>query len=407
MTHFSRGPARILLFSQRHCKDKDVVANAALYELEDLIRQIDDVDIVSGQAENFGGFEFDEILDAVSLRRLITHKLGRTAIGGRLRDLARRADLAGLAKKKVTGCGRARAAAQRYDLFFAVLSEPWEIKNIDCEENFPRCDFSLCYLIESWQRDIPHLEHLKRYYSRFDAIFSCHAHMCEDIERILGRPCTYLPPGIDAIRFSPLPTMPKRTIDVLNIGRRSAVTHAALVLQAQRRDFFYVYDTTRQLRFARHDEHRMLLAEKLKRTRYFFAYPARVDRPELHQGHLEIGYRFVEGAAAGAVMLGLRPPTAEARDLLAWQDAVIELPFDAADVVEVIERLDADPERLACIRRNGIVHGLRRLDWAHSWQKILAVAGLPPTEKLLQRLETLNRMAATAENLRPLERVGR
>jgi len=39
-----------------------------------------------------------------------------------------------------------------------------------------------------------------------------------------------------------------------------------------------------------------------------------------------------------------------------WQDAVIRLPFDSPDTGEILEALDADPQRIERIRRENVHH---------------------------------------------------
>ena len=395
MTDQTQENPRTLLYSQRF--EKDVVTKASFYEFEDVVADIDDVTIIENKNETLGSTELDEIFDKISIRRLITHHIGRTEIGRILQQTARRSGLSVIGKKRGLSLNSS-IKGKTFDLFFLIVSEPWEAEEICSRYDWHSlARLSACYIVESWKQDTSALQYLKKYFSRFDALFSAQAHMCEHIERICQRPCIYLPPGIDAMRFCPVVRHPERTIDVMSIGRRSRVTHDALLAHVRNKDFFYLYDTSRQLRFSRHDEHRALLAEQLKRTRYFLAYPARIDRPELHQGHLEMAFRYIEGAAAGTVMLGMLPSPAEGRQLLDWEDAVIDLPFDAADIVEIIDDLDTQPQRLSRISRSGVVNVLRRFDWLHSWQKILHAVGLAPTPRLLERQEALNRLADMVE----------
>ena len=51
-------------------------------------------------------------------------------------------------------------------------------------------------------------------------------------------------------------------------------------------------------------QHRELFANMAKRSRYFLVSPAKIDRTDETRGQVEIGHRYFEGAAAGAVMIG-------------------------------------------------------------------------------------------------------
>ena len=104
------------------------------------------------------------------------------------------------------------------------------------------------------------------------------------------------------------------------------------------RRIFYFYDTVRasgrrgkQLTFhvGNPAEHRLFLASVLRRSRYYLAYRSRVNEPEQTEGREEISGRFYEGAAAGAVLLGEPPRSAEFDRQFDWTDAVVRLPFDS------------------------------------------------------------------------------
>jgi len=45
-------------------------------------------------------------------------------------------------------------------------------------------------------------------------------------------------------------------------------------------------------------------------------------------------------------------------------DAIIATPFDEPRVANVIDQLDADPERVARIRTNNVVNSLLKSDWS-------------------------------------------
>jgi hypothetical protein len=238
--------------------------------------------------------------------------------------------------------------------------------------------------------------------SRFDRIYVSTLHSVDGLARLTGRPCTYLPPGVDALRFAPYPDPPPRGIDVCGIGRRSDVTHRALLEAARERGLFYYYDTVRgsgagarQISFevANPAEHRLVYSQLLKRSRYFIANRARANEPEMTRGIDEIGARFAEGAAAGAVMIGEPPRNETFRELFDWPDAVVPAPFDAPRIGELIASLDADPARVARIRRDGVENSLLRNDWTYRLRTILTDAGLPATPAMLQREARLRALA--------------
>lgn len=109
-----------------------------------------------------------------------------------------------------------------------------------------------------------------------------------------------------------------------------------------------------------------------------------------------MGFRFFEGAAAGAVMFGEPPDTEIFRGLFDWPDAVVRVPYDSPDAPAMLSALDQDPERLARIRRDNVVNSLLRHDWLHRWRKLLELAGLEPSAAFYQREERLQQLANLA-----------
>jgi hypothetical protein len=93
---------------------------------------------------------------------------------------------------------------------------------------------------------------------------------------------------------------------------------------------FYVYDTTSlsDADTLDHREHRDLVASLAKRSRFFLVAPAKMDASGECQGQSEIGSRYYEGAAAGAVLIGSKPDGDPFQELFGWPDAVVDINAD-------------------------------------------------------------------------------
>jgi hypothetical protein len=254
--------------------------------------------------------------------------------------------------------------------------------------------------MEIWSDMLP--GYLVELLSDFDHIFISCRNSVEDVARMTGRPCTFLPLAADVLRFAPSSVDDARPIDVSYIGRRSQVTHRALVEHASRQKFFYFYDTVaasgsdmsnRTFRVDQPEEHRLLLASLLKRSRYFVANRSYVNRPEFTAGREEISPRFFEGAASGAVMIGVPPRSPDFQTLFNWPDAVIPVPFDSPDIGRIIVELDSDPERLRTIRQNNVRNAAMKHDWLHRIQVVFDALDLPYTEKMRTRARRLEQIA--------------
>ena len=376
----------VLLLSMRRLAD--VVAFCLQYEFEDVIAEVTGADRL----------DVDDRPRLEWSRR--AYKLARLASGSR--RLAR-------------ACAP-RPATQRlqkdYELFFPVFNHAHELYALATLPDWRRrCRVAACYVNELWAHELP--EYLLELLAEFDHVFLGVRHGVAEVARIVGRPCSYLPLAVDVLRFSPRPDAPPRAIDVCNIGRRSAVTHQALLRLARERSAFYYYDTVaksggsgKQRTFRVDDpaEHRLLLASLLKRSRYFLANRGRINEPELTRGQDEIAGRFYEGAAAGAVMLGEAPRTPEFAQQFDWSDAVIPLPFDAPDADRVLLELDSEPERIARIRSDNVAQAALRHDWVHRLLRAYDTLGLRPTPAMLARERRLRELAARASELGAAER---
>jgi len=192
---------------------------------------------------------------------------------------------------------------------------------------------------------------------------------------------------------------------VCNIGRRSPVTHRALLDHAERRQSFYYYDTVaasgadlkhRTFHVDSPDEHRRMLAAILKHSSYFIANRSYVNKPEFLAGRDEISSRFYEGSAAGTVMIGEEPRTEYFKRQFDWPDAVIHVPFDSPDIGHILVDLNRNAERLRTVRRNNVREAALRHDWLHRIQVVFDTFGLPPTEKMRARAQRLERIASQA-----------
>ena len=321
---------QVLLLSQRRISD--LVAFCLAYEFEDTFQAVTGAERID--ATDLPSLEFS--------RR--AYKLARAATGS-LRTAQR-----------LTPSPRGMVTLERdYELFFPIFSNAFELYSLATLPNWrQRCRKAACFITEVWTDQLP--EYLLELLSGFDHIFLGLQHCVDDVARNTGRPCSHLPLATDVLRFAPaMPNQP-RPIEVCNIGRRSPVTHRALLADAERRDSFYYYDTVaasgsdlkqRTFRVDNAAEHRLMLATILKHSRYFIANRSHVNNPEFTAGRDEISARFYEGVAAGTAMIGEAPRTEAFQRQFDWPDAVIHLPFDSPDVCRYPGRPEPRPGAIA------------------------------------------------------------
>ena len=340
-------------------------------------------------------YEFEDVVHAVDSVGLVAPSARPETPLTRLGDRVRRASGRPVAQPAL----RPTEVTGLFDLFFAVFTFAHKTPNLEALRGLrERCDKAVCFIVELFtehvERDRAYLELLGEF--GFDRILVMNPRPRDEIARLTGAPVEFMPLGVDAVRFAPVPLTPARTIDFYQFGRRSPVTHAAALEMARRDGAFYVYDTVFNVPLEDHATHRELMAEHMKRSRYFFSYRPGED---LDRGRNDdvLSSRYFEAAAGGAVLLGSHPRTPEYEACFGWPDSTIEIPYEARDLREIVADLDSQPERLARARAHNVVNSLRRHDWVHRWAQVLDAAGLPHTEAMTERMARLEDLAAMAE----------
>lgn len=354
---------RILIFSQRNIFSKALFRRPH-YEFEDIISQIDSAEILAPQE------------DLSTLHHTIA-KL-----------LAYHAPIAlnpGIPTTQIK---------RHYNLFVAICGSPADLLMVNTVSNWrDTCDRSVCLMDELWVKQIGNYRHFLRILEKFDVVMLYYSHSVEALSEQIGRKCVFMPPGIDTILFCPYPELPKRVIDICSIGRKSEVTHRQLLKMANNNGLFYLHDSIAGDQAINLVEHRALMANIAKRSRYFIVNPGLIDRPEIRGDQIEIGNRYFEGSAAGAIMVGEYPHNGEFEKLFDWPDAVIHLPYNSSNIDTIINDLDKQPERQDRIRRINVAQALMRHDWLYRWEAMLKTVGLEPLPQFLQRKERLRRLA--------------
>jgi hypothetical protein len=233
---------------------------------------------------------------------------------------------------------------------------------------------------------------------RCDVVFVGCAGSVDALSEVIGRPCVHLPPSVDALRFDPFPRGLERNIDVFGMGRRDEDQHNLLRVWARERGRFYLYDTLDSIgNLKDHWQHREHFIELVQRSRYFIVNPAKLDKSGHTGGQEEVGFRYYEGAAGGAILIGDPSSSEIFKRLFPHEDAVFSIQDASGGFPGLVEELDAQPERLERIRRMNVANILRNHDHAHRWASVLAALDMAPTEALTARLAELDERASLLE----------
>jgi hypothetical protein len=357
------GKPRVLIFSLRNILGK-ALFRCPHYEFEDIICEIDTAELLAPE---------------------VNPSSMRSAFATRLAYHAPIALNPGI---------RRTAANTQYDVFFTICGFPQDLLMVNAVSNIKElCRTSVCLLDELWIKEIVKHRHFLHILAQFDVVMLYYSQTVKPLSERIGRKCVFLPPGVDAILFCPYPDLPERVIDVYSMGRRSEITHRKLLRMVRESGLFYLYDSISGSQAINSKEHRALFANVAKRSRYFIVYPGCIDQPEKRGNQFEIGNRYFEGAASGAIMVGEPPKNEKFERLFDWPGAVTNLPYDSCGIDTVIQDLDRDRERQAKIRRTGVVQALTRYDWVYRWEAVLKTTGLEPMQGALERKVRLSKLA--------------
>lgn len=367
-TRAENGVPRILLVTQRGLQP--VASRGLRFEFEDQVQELDAADLAGPDGP---------VIASPLLRRAA--RVAERAVPGVTSVLA----------------GERPPLAARYDVVFVALEALSDLLVLQpLAWLLRRARVSVCFVDEVWRKGLRRRGGELRLLRAFDRVLVGTAGSVEELQALSGRPCSYLPPSVDAAALCPYPGGPTRAIDVYSMGRRSPKTHEALLGLAERRGWFYLYDTLAANRVPSHREHRRQLGNLLRRTRYFLAYPGKADAAGQTGGQAEVGFRYFEGTAAGALLVGEAPATPWFERLFGWPDAVAPLAWGATAVEEALAPLEDDPPRVERARRANVTGALLRHDHVYRWAEVLRAVELPETAAMERRRRELRRLAELA-----------
>jgi hypothetical protein len=344
------------------------------YEAQDVLTEIADVDLIA--LETGSGFHTKEKWQ----RRLLYHDLSNRLIF------------------QNPGLRRVRLNTD-YDLFVVHCQTYWDLLYVNAVEGWKdRCKTSVCWIDELWVSALPHYRHWLHALTQFDHVFVGFKGTAGPLSKAINQRCHWLPGAVDTLRFTPYPNPPARVIDVYSIGRRWEGIHQSLLSASAHGDIFYVYDTFPSVftEVYDHRQHRDHFASLAQRSKYFMVAPGKIDVPEETQGQVAIGFRYYEGAAGGAVMIGQPPNCEEFANMFSWPDAVIPVQTDGADILDVLASFESQPQRLSAISRRNASEALLRHDWLYRWKELFRIAGIEPTPAMQAREDRLKATADTA-----------
>lgn len=260
-------------------------------------------------------------------------------------------------------------------------------------------DIVAAYVFDSWL-----FECYPKYASELDHVFVPMPEIIEPLRAFLQVPVSLLPFASDVLTHGSGEA--DRPIDLMSYGRIPDAFEQAFSDRFNKPDSKHIYyrSTPRQgQRFPqqlsptdRETQHEMQLYNLLRRSKLSIAFDT------LYPGMRQFPFSFVtlrwfQSGAAGCGIVGKRPTTPLADELLDWQDATIELPDDPEASVDFIERLLSNPSRLLPIYQRNYLESLTRHDWRYRIEQMLTTLGVDLPDPLVNELRQIKLQAKAAK----------
>ncbi|HEY9907968.1 MAG TPA: glycosyltransferase [Thermosynechococcaceae cyanobacterium] len=252
-------------------------------------------------------------------------------------------------------------------------------------------DVVAAYVFDAWSPEIyPKLT------GQLDRLFVPMPEIIDLLRRQLKVPVSLLPFGADALGQGS--GRCDRPIDLMSYGRIPKADHTAFLsaFNHPNSDRLYYRSTPRQGEFfprdlyaqRRDSEDTALLYHLLRKSKLTLAYDTL--QPGMRQfPHSFVTLRWFQGGAAGCAIVGKRPTTPLADELLDWEEATIELPDDPQHSVDCIQDLLQDTRRLEAIHQRNYLQNLRRHDWRLRIRDLLMELQVPLPEPLVEQIAAL------------------
>lgn len=308
--------------------------------------------------------------------------------------------------------GGDRASLQpKYDLmivcgisFNSVLDL---VERVQAEGSLPPADKRIAYVFGAYGKVVrPGRNPLRRLFSDrkakfriFDRVYLGIPYDAEEIADALNVPTRYLPmaANVMAVQAQPFVSRADRPISINAFGRQhDGIMNAIcdrlnrpgtgeLVYRTNFLDGSRAYDLPR---------YRDMFWQLLRMSRVSMAFDHFFANPSGHAQHSYVGPRWFEALAAGTIVAGRGPDTDEARALLDWPGALVELNSDPEAATEEIAGLLSDEDQIRAISRRNLAEMHAHHDWRHRLYDLLREEGFPVLPRLNAQLAALERKSS-------------
>ena len=291
---------------------------------------------------------------------------------------------------------------------FVICLNPSGLSMLDSIENWrKKFDTVSAFVIDAWL-----FTAYPKETSQIDHLFIPNLEAIESLERKLNIPVSLLPFGADILLNGS--NSLDRPIDIMSFGRTPVAFHKELSKKLNNSSSKYVYYRHPELECQWHPkndnykertdhEFRLLFHKMMRRSKIVLAFDPLFETDELYGAykinarpwkfqHSVLSLRWIEGCSAGCVILGKRPKTILADQLLNWKDVTIELPQAQSQWLKFTEELLEDIPRLQAIHQRNYLESLAQHDWRYRIRDMYQALNLDIPPKLVKELNLITEM---------------
>lgn len=249
-----------------------------------------------------------------------------------------------------------------------------------------RSRFSKVY---AWVADSYFREGFGRAATQYDLIAVTDEADAQWLQERTGTRTITIRQGIDTLAIAPS-AHHARSIDLIGFGRLPLAYHEAFQKRFHDPDspYLYLHSPLGNLTGPTVISERGMLLKTLQRTRFSLAFHMFCN-PEMNRPKsMMVTSRWLESLAAGCIVVGKRPTSTMADEMLFWPQSTIELPDDANQAVQALEALfNTDESQFTELRASNVRNMMRHHDIRSRISDLLNAFGIavppPLTEDLL------------------------
>ena len=218
--------------------------------------------------------------------------------------------------------------------------------------------------------------------SEYDGIFVT---ALEDVDFVKSKYKTsvhHMYQGIDTLRWGPS-DCGSRGIDIVGFGRMPSKYQEQLIntFHPPESPYLYLHSPLGNVTGPTITRERGMLFKLLQRTKISLAFNLFVGADGNRPISMMVTSRWLESSLSGCIVMGKRPVSRMADDMLFWENATIELSDDVNLAMEQLKATLNHDNKYADQRKHNIYHVMNKHDWRYRLKDMSNICGIEFNKK--------------------------